>query len=694
MNREQAKEIAKDGILDVLQNLYGIRDERKAFRCIAGTHPDNNPSMSYFPEGRRVYCFSCQASFDAIDLIGMHYGITDPGEKFQKAYEYFNLPVACGSPEPRQTHQNAPESTEPDPWYADIESAERAYQEKVESVTGVSPEKEEAISEEYKAYIQECSKRITDTDYWKQRGLSQETVERYQIGYDPAWRHPDVPKAVPKSPRLIIPTGKNTYTARDTRPEIPENARPYKNQKVGEINPGGTLNLFNVSALFKNEPVFIVEGEIDALSVLEAGGNALALGSVANVKALIEYVRTHQTQALQKPALIALDGDQAGEKATQELIQALKEIRKPCYDARSIIVKGKDPNDSLIQKPEAFKEKITAWIENPAKENYTKQTNLSYLSLFLEGIKDGANTEFIPTGYPVLDNYLDGGLYEGLYFIGAISSLGKTTFTTQMADQIASQGHDVIFISLEMARTEIMAKSISRETLEISEEDGLPVAYAKTTRGITTAKNYQNYQQEEIDLIKKAITSYQQYANHIVIKEGIGDITTAHIREFVQEHINATGRRPVVIIDYVQIIAPPPGYERASDKQITDRNVTELKRISRDYKIPIIGISSFNRENYSTKVSMTAFKESGAIEYSSDVLIGLQYYGLEEAGATATEKKKNHEKIEEARNKNPREVELVILKNRNGQAGITVQFDYHPLFNKFEESINRVYRND
>ena len=51
------------------------------------------------------------------------------------------------------------------------------------------------------------------------------------------------------------------------------------------------------------------------------------------------------------------------------------------------------------------------------------------------------------------------------------------------------------------------------------------------------------------------------------------------------------GTNPVVIIDYLQILAPTD--IRATDKQNTDKAVLELKRISRDYSVPIIGISSF-----------------------------------------------------------------------------------------------------
>lgn len=37
--------------------------------------------------------------------------------------------------------------------------------------------------------------------------------------------------------------------------------------------------------------------------------------------------------------------------------------------------------------------------------------------------------------------------------------------------------------------------------------------------------------------------------------------------------------------------------------------------------------------------------------------------------------------------KNPRDIELVILKNRNGAAGITLLYSYNTLFNHFSEIV-------
>ena len=258
--------------------------------------------------------------------------------------------------------------------------------------------------------------------------------------------------------------------------------------------------------------------------------------------------------------------------------------------------------------------------------------------------------------------------------MGAISSLGKTTLITQMADNIAQNGNDVLIFSLEMARAELMAKSISRHTLEITLASGGDTRNAKTTRGITTGKRYADYSGAEKDLIKAAITSYKQYAERIFISEGMGDIGAAQVREEAKKHISFTGRTPTIIIDYLQILAPHS--ERATDKQNTDKAVMELKRISRDFKTPVIAISSFNRQSYNSPVTMEAFKESGAVEYSSDVLIGLQLAGAGDKDFNVDEEKK----------RDPRNIELVILKNRNGKTGDKLIFKYYPPFNYFMEN--------
>ena len=231
-----------------------------------------------------------------------------------------------------------------------------------------------------------------------------------------------------------------------------------------------------------------------------------------------------------------------------------------------------------------------------------------------------------------------------------------------------------------------MAKSISRHTIksvlspenrkkaEAGDPSALRANDAKSARGITDGKRQINYSRKETQLIRDSIIAYSRYADRLFIREGVGNIGVEEIREAIRRHILFTGHRPIVVVDYLQILAPYS--ERMTDKQNTDKAVLELKRISRDYKIPVIAISSFNRVNYKEAVSMEAFKESGAIEYSSDVLIGLQLRG---AGGQFFDPTK-------AKKRDPRIIQAVILKNRNGRVGDKLSYRYYPLFNYFIEA--------
>ena len=98
----------------------------------------------------------------------------------------------------------------------------------------------------------------------------------------------------------------------------------------------------------------------------------------------------------------------------------------------------------------------------------TKQESAARAGLnkLINRIHSPNNYSCAPSGYKAVDRLLDGGFYAGLYVIGAISGLGKTTFINNVADNMAKAGRKVIYISLEMATEEIIAKSISRLTYE------------------------------------------------------------------------------------------------------------------------------------------------------------------------------------------------------------------------------------
>ena len=652
--REQLKGYLRNYVESVTQKSKGA-NLYVCPLCGSGTGKSGTGAFS-IKNGTSWKCFSCNAGGDIFDLYGAINGTADHNEQLRGLSELYGVQVAS-------YRSTAQEDFSPE--YQNPAKNERYTHNSIHTSVYTQAE-----AEDYTDFFLQANKAVEQTDYWKKRGLSKETVDRFKLGYVAEWRHPKAPKA-PTSPRLIIPTGKGSYLARDTREEVPAEQKPYSKSKVGSIQ------LFNKRALqTATKPIFIVEGELDALSIIEVGGEAVALGTTTKSKALVELLKA---QAPAQALIIALDNDEAGQRASRELTEGLQELNIPCYSFNPC-GEYKDANEALQRDREAFTiavaeaEHLQDEEEQAKREAYLKNSTANYLQRFINGIADSVDTPYIPTGFKKLDSVLDGGLYEGLYIVGAISSLGKTTIITQIADQIARAGTDVLIFSLEMARAEIMAKSISRHTLQSVLATGGDIRNAKTARGITTGKRYIDYSQTERDLINNAIMEYSQYAQNIYISEGVGDIGAEQIRQTVAQHILYTGKTPVVIIDYLQILAPYS--ERATDKQNTDKAVMELKRISRDYKTPVIGISSFNRANYKEAVTMEAFKESGAIEYSSDILIGLQLKG---AG-------KKEFDANEAKRKDPREIELVILKNRNGRTGDSLSFNFYPLFNYFEET--------
>ena len=113
----------------------------------------------------------------------------------------------------------------------------------------------------------------------------------------------------------------------------------------------GHLRIFNVTALEQEEkPVFVTEGEIDALSVETVGSCACALGSTSMVNSFFKEVAQHRPRF---PLRIALDRDAAGRKAKDKLINGLETMGIP-YACVNISGEYKDANEALVADKEVF----------------------------------------------------------------------------------------------------------------------------------------------------------------------------------------------------------------------------------------------------------------------------------------------------------------------------------------------------
>lgn len=267
--------------------------------------------------------------------------------------------------------------------------------------------------------------------------------------------------------------------------------------------------------------------------------------------------------------------------------------------------------------------------------------------------KEGEKVTGLKTGFEHLDNLIN-GLQTGLYVLGSAPAQGKTTFCKQLADQVAINNKvPVIFASYEQSKFELIVKSLSR----LAQIDSL---------------HLQKGNIKDVDLlVKKESKYYDDYAPYLVTIEADLDTTLGKIEAYAMRAMREHNKdRCLIILDYLQVI---PYEKDFKDKRTKiDEILSELRRLARRLDCPIWLVSSFSREVYKKggaelekKPDITAFKESGNIEYTADVAILMR---TEERG----------------QNQKERTVYFEVIKNRNGLRGGII-FGFSPAVSVFKE---------
>lgn len=524
-------------------------------------------------------------------------------------------------------------------------------------------------AQDFSEYYARCRERLREPaaiSYLQARGISVETAEAYNIGYD---AESDAACSGHKARRIILPTSSAHYVARAIDSSIPA---AFQKLNVKGAKP----SIFNLNAIYAGaDAVFVCEGHFDALSLLEIGAQAIALCSANNTDLLLQALKNKRTEST---LILCLDDDAAGKKATEKLENDLKRLNIS-YIIGDVTNGHKDANEALCADRTAFTESVNAEILRISKPDAVSLYISRFMGDDLDAFTEARDRK---TGFTALDNKMR-GLFAGLYVIGAISSLGKTTLSLQIADQLAESGEDVLFFSLEQSRLELVSKSIARTAAQID--------ITNEVDSLSLRRGYWN------TAARQALDVYsQKVGDRLSIIEGNFACDISFIGEYIRRFIRRTGRKPVVFVDYLQILQPEKDERGRTQnaKETVDHTVTELKRISREQGLTVFVISSFNRSNYLSPVDFESFKESGSIEYSADVLIGLQLQCMnDEVFAKKEEIKKKRDKVKAAKAASPRKIELVCLKNRYGVANFSCYFDYYPRNDLFveDDAANKEY---
>ena len=269
----------------------------------------------------------------------------------------------------------------------------------------------------------------------------------------------------------------------------------------------------------------------------------------------------------------------------------------------------------------------------------------------IENMKKYANRS---TGFSNIDE--NQFFSPGLYVIGATPAAGKTTFCWQLLEQLAQNGEKCIYCSYEMSGLELFTKTAARRLFL---KDKLTL--------LTAAKIRRGGWSNELDNIISEVADSNANLQLLELQdESIDDLL-----KLLTSLCKDSEKAPVVCIDYLQIIP----HSKDNIKAGIDDTVRKLKKFQRDTNTTFIVISSFNRTNYSQSVAFESFKESGNIEYTADVVWGLQL--------NVMNKTFNRDEIDKAKKQQPRQIQLKCLKNRQG-TNYDCFFNYFSAHDYFE----------
>lgn len=293
---------------------------------------------------------------------------------------------------------------------------------------------------------------------------------------------------------------------------------------------------------------------------------------------------------------------------------------------------------------------------------------------FLDELKkrrdDGRPWTGLDSGFHHLNEVLN-GLDAGVFVLAGAPSTGKTTLAVQIAAHVAEkEAVPVRFWSFEQSAEELRVKSLAR----IASLDSRVIRKGRAGEPETWNK------------IEEAAATYRRHTgHHLTIIEGGAQHTVDTIRAdalLALHAARAQGQdRICVAIDYLQIV--PAGAEAETVRERVDFVLSELRRLARDLRSPILVISSENRAAYggNPKPSLTALKESGGIEYSADAVICL-WRDKEETAKLVKDRAKQRAQGQDA----PQAIRVAafVLKNRNGELA-KIKLDFTPAWARFDE---------
>lgn len=350
-------------------------------------------------------------------------------------------------------------------------------------------------------------------------------------------------------------------------------------------------------------------------------------------------------------ANIAAYADIVREKSVlRQLISVGTEIADSGYNAE-----GRDSRELLDEA----EKRVFQIAEQGARNTQSFKPLKKLIKVTLEHIEELSKLDStitgVSTGYTELDE-MTSGLQKGdLVIVAGRPSMGKTTFSMNIAEYAAAHKKlPVAIFSMEMPGEQLTLRMLSSmgrvdqhkvRTGQLSDEDWPRIA-----------------------------TAVKIFADVPMFIDDSPGLTPNEVRSRARRLVREHGDLGLIVIDYLQLMQGSGKNENRTN-EVSEMS-RSLKALAKELSVPIIVLSQLNRsleQRPNKRPIMSDLRESGAIEQDADVIIFIY-----------------RDEVYNKESEDKGTAEIIIAKQRNGPIG-TVRLTFLGKYTRFENFVPDVY---
>ena len=313
-------------------------------------------------------------------------------------------------------------------------------------------------------------------------------------------------------------------------------------------------------------------------------------------------------------------------------------------------------------------------VRNP----FVLKNSASFMDKFEEYIVDTQENRKLSTGFKRLDAMLRYGLHKGSYFVDSMPQYLKNGFMQQIADRAAESGVDVLYISTELSRYDLMVDTVSRLSYEMNKKDE---EKAVSSMAIVTGEKGADIRslKDELNWYRGRISEHLFVLDQEAVSEYVDNMEDASASDILEELIRSIvtegAHKPVVFIDNIENILS------VEDSEDMKPLMDGIRKLAKELGIPILMSYGYAQAESESELDPDEIAFHESLGNMCDVYLELKYADM----ITEDYEELTEEDIEEmVENGEMLLINVLLHKNRRTMKA-SCQIQATPKFNYYEE---------